>query len=108
MEIFALIMMFCIFAGLQHLSNWLFRKSTNPNQDYLVMFGAITIVISVVCAAFIYDWSYEYKSKQVRDPSQYQMIASDSGYTFYDYERRVGFIPIGNSKLDTLIILDNQ
>lgn len=68
----------------------------------------ITIIISAVCALIIYNWSYEHKEKRVRDPSQYQMIASDSGYTFYDYERRVGFIPIGNSKLDTLIILDNQ
>lgn len=104
MELFALIIMFCIFAGLQHLSNLFFRSI---NHDLLPI-GLLTSFISIICAIYIYNWSYEIKEKQVRNPSQYQMIASDSGYTFYDYERRVGFIPVGNSKLDTLIILDNQ
>ena len=100
-------MLFVLFAVLHHLINWSIRLS-NKNSDGLGIIAATFLTfVSIVLAVIIYHGSYEVKEELVRDPCQYQMTASDSGYTFYDYDRRVGFIPTGNSKLDTLIWNDN-
>ena len=107
MKIFALIMLFVLFVVLQHLTNWLLREDRKKNEPLAAVGALFSIIISVVVCLFIYHGSYELKEEYVRNPSQYQMTASDSGYTFYDYDRRVGFIPTGNSKLDTLIWNDN-
>jgi hypothetical protein len=43
-----------------------------------------------------------------KDPCEYQMICTDEGYSISDGNRPVGFIPLGNTALDSLMIDDNQ
>jgi len=43
-----------------------------------------------------------------KDPCEYQMICTDEGYYISDSDRPVGFIPLGNSALDSIMIDDNQ
>ena len=100
-------MMFVLFAVLHHLINWSVRLGNRSSDGLGLLAATFLIFASLVLGVIIYHGSYEVKEELVRDPCQYQMIASDSGYTFYDYDRRVGFIPTGNSKLDTLIWNDN-
>ena len=133
MEIFALIMMFCIFAGLQHLSNWLFRS-----KDISTL-GLYPLIVSVVIALVIYNWSHNIQSKnqiyidypekyqpqdinklrvknisndtiylEFNNPSEYQLLIDDRGYYISDDSRPVGFIPLGNTALDSIMIDDNQ
>jgi hypothetical protein len=49
-----------------------------------------------------------YHLEKPKDPCEYQMICTDEGYYISDDDRPVGFIPAGNSALDSIMIDDNQ
>lgn len=48
------------------------------------------------------------KDKQIRKSKDYQLDATPKGYTLYSGSEEIGFIPAGNSTLDSLIISHNQ
>lgn len=82
-----------------------FTKKANENPDkFWIYFFAIlacwTIIGFSIRKAYTSVLTYE-------QDAEYQLQIYDDGYLILDQYRRVGFIPAGNTLLDTLMIDDN-
>lgn len=67
--------------------------------------AGITIIISILIFATITLTASMYFGSKKYD---YNLNASPAGYELYSNGEKIGFIPAGNSKLDSLIINHNQ
>jgi glucan phosphoethanolaminetransferase (alkaline phosphatase superfamily) len=105
---YLLLFFLCIFLimVLPVVANYMVKQANNhPNQFGRWFLSAL--VCWVVVFISIYH-SYYNVLKFNREPCEYQLIIYDEGYLIKDQYRKVGFVPAGNTALDSLLIDDNQ
>lgn len=58
MEIFAFVTLIVLFLSIQHLLNWMWRKTDDDTIIGCVIVSIVLIILSVVIIKFIIKWGY--------------------------------------------------